>query len=308
MASRQQRFEIAERLTDSFDGVMHRRQLRENGLTWRDVNCEVAAGRWFCHGTHTVAVGRPELAGRALLWRAVWESGRLAALDGAAALLAHGLTGFTLDRIDVAIPHNARPHSVPGVRPRRRRELGDVNRNGLPRLRVATAVINAARWATSERQASLLVSMTVQQRLIAPTSLLLEWQNTRGVPRLSGLDRVFRDVCAGAQSLGELDFAGLCRRIGMPEPRRQELRKGPNGTSYLDCYWPEAQLHVEIDGRQHGEGLQHDDDTLRQNDVGLFDDTKTLRITLNSLRLNRERVMVQVAAAYWARRYQRLAS
>jgi len=42
----------------------------------------------------TVVVGNGEPTGRALLWRAVWETGAGSVLDGVSALVASGLTMY----------------------------------------------------------------------------------------------------------------------------------------------------------------------------------------------------------------------
>ena len=80
-------------------GVAHRSDLRDAGLSRHDVASEVSAGRWRRAGRHTVVIGSNEPTGEALLWRAVWETGAGAALDGAAALVPGGLTGFTPEAI-----------------------------------------------------------------------------------------------------------------------------------------------------------------------------------------------------------------
>ena len=73
-----------------------------------------------------------------------------------------------------------------------------------------------------------------------------------GIPRVR---QVVADLTDGAHSLGELDFARLCRERGLPEPSRQAVRRGPRGTIYLDVRWDHLRLVVEIDGAQHTQGL-----------------------------------------------------
>jgi hypothetical protein len=63
------------------------------GVSRADVRSEVVAGRWTTRGIHTVQVGAGPLSAEADRWRAVWESGSGAVLDGASALHAAGLTG-----------------------------------------------------------------------------------------------------------------------------------------------------------------------------------------------------------------------
>ena len=98
----------------------------------------------------------------------------------------------------------------------------------------------------------------------------------------------------GVQSLGELDFARLCRVRGLPEPDRQLVRRGPRGRIYLDVGWDDHDLAVEIDGAQHRWGLAVTTDNLRQNAVVLGGD-RVLRIDVIGLRLETDLFMGQVS-------------
>ncbi len=74
------------------------------------------------------------------------------------------------------------------------------------------------------------------------------------------------------------------------------MRRGPRGRVYLDVYFEEYGLVVEIDGAGHLWGLAQVDDNLRENQV-VIDGDRVLRINVVGLRLNEETVMDQVAAA-----------
>ena len=88
----------------------------------------------------------------------------------------------------------------------------------------------------------------LQQRLTRPDRVLAVWREVRRSSRRALLDTVIPDICDGAHSLGELDFAQLCRRVGLPPPTRQVVRTGPGGRIYLDVAWEDVGLVVEIDG------------------------------------------------------------
>ena len=62
---------------------------------------------------------------------------------------------------------------------------------------------------------------------------------------------VVGDLLGGVRSLGEREFAVLCRRHGLPEPTRQALRRTAAGRWYLDVCWEQWGVVVEIDGIQH---------------------------------------------------------
>ena len=123
-------------------------------------------------------------------------------------------------------------------------------------------------------------------------------EEIRGRTRRALIRALASDICDGAHSLGELDFAAACRRHGLPEPSRQVVRRGPRGRIYLDVRW-DCGLVVEIDGAGHRWGVAVTDDNLRQNAVALRGDT-VLRIDLVGLRIAEEAFMAQVVAAHHA--------
>lgn len=282
-------------MADLHDGVARRVDLRAAGLTDADIRGEIEAGRWKRLGRHTIGVTVSSPTGAARLWWAVWESGSGAVLDGESALLAAGLKHWTptRDEITVSLPSGSRGHPLPGVRRRTPRQLGRTIRAGLPRTTPAIAAIRAAQQALTDRQAATLLAMTVQQRLVRPDDLLARWQEVNRSPRAAFLDTVILDICNGAQSLGELDFTALCRTHGLPAPSRQVLRSAEKGHYYLDVYWEDLGLHLEIDGFQHQLGIAVVDDAFRQNEIALSKDV-TLRIPVLGLRMQPEKFMEQV--------------
>jgi hypothetical protein len=281
------------RTVDAADlGVVSRAALRAGGISAADVRSEVRAGRWTTHGLQTVALHTRPLGREEQLWRAVWETGAdVVALDGATALLAAGMTGYRDERIHLSVVHSHTVKQVPGVRVHKitRRHDHELEPHGIPRVRVAVAAIRAAHWADSDRQAALLLVLPTQQGLVRST------RSIRGRRRRAFVGGVIRDIALGVQSLGELDFARLCRARGLPEPDRQVVRRGPKGRIYLDVRW-RCGVVVEIDGIQHTWGLAPVLDALRQNGVTLSRDT-VLRIPNVGLRLHEDAFMDQVAQA-----------
>lgn len=281
------------------DGVVSRTALRALGIDRNAVCREVAAGRWRLHGAQTVAVHTGALSDAALRWRAVWEVGRGAVLDGVSALLAAGLQGFTTDVVHVSVAHDQRAPSVSGVRIHKVREpLGqDTVAVGVPRVRPGVAAVRAAQWAVSDRQAALVLCLTAQQRLVNGTGFCdVRWPGGH-YGRTAFVRQILKDVTQGVHSLGELDFGRLCRDRGLPPPARQVVRQGPRGRIYLDARWDGIGLVVEIDGAQHRQGLAVTADNLRRNDLALADEV-VLTIDLVGLRLESELFMSQVARAF----------
>lgn len=294
---REHRARAALALAPLHHGLMHRADLRRLGVNRDDVRSEVRAGRWTVRGRHTVQVGTGELGEQARLELAVWESGSGAALDGAAALVAHGLTGLALARIDVSLPRHNRRRRLSGVRVHYRTRMPHLWPSGLARVHPASAAVHAALWARSDRQGALVLCLVLQQGIVRPRDLAATWAE-RGTPTTRpALAAVVADLTDGARSLGELDFARLCRRAGLPRPSRQVLRLLPGGRVYLDACWEDIGLAVEIDGGHHAMALNPVADALRQNDV-VIGTEMVLRVPVLGLRLHEAMFMAQVVRAH----------
>ena len=288
-------------LAEPYGGVLSRELLRAAGIGPGAVCRQVAAGRWRVVGRQTVALHTGNLSVLASAWRAVWEVGRSdVALDGVSAMQLAGLTGFDAAAVDVSVPWEARVAAVPGVRIHRvcRRD-GEVTGLGIPRVTVPRAAVRAANWAASDRQAAMLLVLPVQQRLVRPADLHRAESTELVRGRRAVVRRLVADIVDGAHSLGELDFARLCRRAGMPAPDRQVVVMTAAGRIYLDVRWSDIGLVVEIDGGHHRQGLAVSDDNLRQNAVTLTHDV-VLRYDLLLLRLRPDDVLDQVRQAYAA--------
>jgi len=234
-----------------------------------------------------------------LEWAAVFEAGPRAFLDGASSLVAGGLKKFDVEVVRVSVPRGARVRRARGidVRQTRRWAAEDlVTGSGVPRSRNPVAAVRAALWARSDKQAALVLTMTVQQGLATAEQLGLEMLRVRRDRRRLFINAVILDLLGGVRSLGELDVARELRRRGLPEPTRQLLRKGRNGTYYLDVIWDGWGVVVEIDGIHHQWAQNVVGDALRQNDVTLKNAT-VLRMPLLGLRVAADEFFAQIEQA-----------
>ena len=174
--------------------------------------------------------------------------------------------------------------------------LSSMTDRGVPRVRPALAAVRAAHWAVSDRQAALVLVLPIQQGIVSGPQLRAATSMWSGRRRRALVPQLVQDITDGATSLGELDFARMCRVRGLPEPDRQVVRRTPRGRVYLDARWGRSRLVVEIDGSHHGEGLTVISDHLRQNEVALTRDI-VLRISLLGLRLAEDAFLDQVERA-----------
>ncbi len=293
--NRRARRHAAVKVAADFDGVLTLGRLKALGYDHAAVGREVDNERWTRLGTHTVALHTGPVDPAALRWRAVWEvAEQVALVDGVSALQAAGLTGYTEPVIHVSVPRGAQCPHVEGVRIHRvTRRADEAVPSGLPRTRLEVAALRGAAWARTDRQAALVLCLAVQQRLTTGHRLLAALPRVRNRGRRPFVRQVLNDLADGAQSLGELDFAEMCRRHGVPPPDRQVLRHTALGRVYLDARWDGSRFVVEIDGAGHRVGLAVTDDNLRQNEVTLGDD-RVLRIDLIGLRVHETAFMDQV--------------
>ncbi|HEY6935243.1 MAG TPA: hypothetical protein VI452_17735 [Marmoricola sp.] len=269
-------------------------------MTRAEVRAQLRARRWQRIGSQSIAVHTGPLTASGRQWAAVLEAGPRAHLDGASALIASGLTNFTVERIRVSVPKGARirRRRRPSVdlRETRRFDPDDIATSGVPRARPAVAAVRAALWATSDRQASLLMTMAVQQGLCTVEEIAVELLRIKRDRRRRLLHDLVIDLAGGVRSLGELDFVRGCRDRGLPEPDAQVLRRVAPDRYYLDFRWGRWGVVVEVDGIHHAWAAVLVGDALRHNSIALQGDV-VLRLPVLGLRVCPDDFFAQVAEA-----------
>lgn len=280
------------------ESVVSRSQVYAAGVTRGQVRAMVRARRWRLAGTHAIALHTGPLPRKAQFWAAVFEGGPRACLDGPAALEAAGLQHVTTQRIRVSVPRGARVRRSPAVDVRQTRRLvaGDVVPVGVPRTRPPTAAVRAALWAVSDAQAALYLTATVQQGLATVEQLAMAMLRVRRDKRRVLLHTVVLDLAGGSRSMSELDLVRGCRERGLPIPTRQAVRVTPSGRRYVDAWWEDHDLVVEVDGVQHTWAQEQVDDALRHNELALEGRT-VLRLPLLGLRVVPDEFFAQIEAA-----------
>lgn len=299
----------ATQLAADQSGAVALRQLYAAGVPRWLVRLELRAGRWQRSGRQTVVVHNGPIDGPTRRWVAVLEAGPRAALDGVSALQAAGLDVLTDELVVVAVPRGTRRRRVRGARIRetRRYREQDVLRSGIPRTLPAVAALHAALWAVTDRQATYLLTVAVQQGLCRPAALSDAATAVRRHPRRRLVAQVVLDLAEGCRSLGELDVARAMRTRGLPEPARQAMRRRPSGTQYLDADFPDHDVTLEVDGVQHDLPDQRLADLVR--DVVLATEGRTVvRIPLVAWRLDEDAVLEALEGLFVSRGWRRPAA
>jgi very-short-patch-repair endonuclease len=281
------------------------------GLVGRGVaRGRIRLGRWrsVCRGI--VVTHNGQLTREQQLWVAVLVAGEGAVLAGSAAAGEGGVRGLPVERLDVLVPAARRssvclprlPLDMAGVRVHRTAALPSAHRQvgRPPRTTIARSVVDAAAWAGTAAEARLVVAAACQQRRVLPSEISEVLAVLPTVRRRGLIRTTLTDIEGGAEALSEIDFASLCRRHRLPEPDRQVHRTDAAGRRrYLDAYWPEWRLHVEVDGAHHMDARHWAADMLRQNQIWIAGD-RILRFPAWLIRADPHAVAAQLRAVLTA--------
>ena len=260
-------------------------------------------GRWLRPHRGVLVTHTGEVTPRQRLWIASLAVGgdEPAPLAGLTALVAHGLEWYQPPTISVLLPagkQNRRPPK--GVTVRRTTTLGPRDvfaRARPPRTRPPRSVVDAAAWARSDREARGIIATAFQQGFVRLGDVLDAVARQPRARRRTLTAATARDAAGGATSLGELDLLDVIRRGGLPVPTFQHGRRDADGRQrYLDAYYEEYQLHLEIDGAQHDNPTRAWEDMARHNALWRPGD-RVLRFPAWLVRDRPEVVLAQLRAA-----------
>ncbi|WP_232533737.1 DUF559 domain-containing protein [Plantactinospora sp. KBS50] len=285
--------------------VISRRQALRH-LSPKALRHRLATGRWQVVSRGVYLAHSGAMTRRQRWWHGVLAAGagRPAVLAGPSALEQLGLRGYGTPGVHVLIAAGRRDFApAPGVVVHRTRRLpdGDIHRMGLPPCTMpARSVVDAAQWAPDDNRARAIVAASFQQRLLSGEELAEALARMPRARRRRLILETASDARDGAGSIAESDFLRLCRRAGLPEPDRQVRRLDAAGRRrYLDVYFDEWKLQVEIDGGQHREVGHWWADMRRQNDLWISG-LRVLRFPAWAVRERPAEVLAQVRAALTA--------
>ncbi|SIN40133.1 endonuclease domain-containing protein [Micromonospora cremea] len=243
------------------------------------VRGRIRSGRWrsICRGILLAGNGR--LTRDQQLWVAVLATGPGAVLGGVTAATEAGVRGLRREPLHVLVPASRRaartslrrlPIDMPAVLVHRTSVLPETHLQLArpPRTTTARALADAAGWAAGVDEAQALLAAGCQQRRVLPEELDAVLDVLPRAPRRRLIRQTVGDIAGSAQALSEIDFVRLCRRYRLPPPDLQKHRVDAAGRSrWLDAYWQEWRVQVEIDGAHHMDVRQWAADMRRQNDL-----------------------------------------
>jgi hypothetical protein len=292
-------------LVERQHGVVSRRQALVH-LRPDIVDRRVRSGRWQAahYGVYLIHSGPIGHQQRRWIASLAAGAGRAALLGGLSALETCGLKGFPVEDIHVLVPAVRTMRAPPvGVTVHRTTLLVPEDLQRLadpPGTAAARSLIDAAQWAATDELARAIVAAGFQQRLVRAESVAAVLDRTRRARGRSLIVEAVREATAGAHSVIEAEFLRLCRRSRLPRPELQHGRRGADRRQrYLDAYFADWGVHVEIDGVQHTEVRQWWADMHRQNELWIPGD-RVLRFPAWAIRQRSEVVAIQLRSALQA--------
>lgn len=256
-------------------GMLAIRQLTEMNVPRGVLRHRLATERWVMRSDHVLSTTTGELDRQQQMWLGVLHVGNGALVGGLSAAAVHGLRNWQRDDVTVLVPDAWAFEPMPGVQFfRTRRPLAELSgarnriRPVLPVCRLEPAILLWAGYEASHRAAQGVLAAVVQQRLTGPEPLRRWLERLRPLRRAREFRRVLVDIEGGAHSVAEIDVRRMCRRFGLPLPRRQRPRLDRDGRRrFTDCEWllPDGRtLILEVDGAFHVDVLHYEADVRRQ--------------------------------------------
>lgn len=259
MGGRQER-RIAE-LAARQDGVVDLSDLREAGLSSRQVSTRLECGRLHPLHEGVYAVGHPNVSRRGRLRAALLAAGPQSYLCGRTGAAYRGLSVKPGPSVEVCVPPTGRRSNrlisvhATVLDPAERSTF-----NGLRVVSVSYLLFQLASVLPPDRLDVLMAEGS--QRGMTARALAEQLQRARGRRGV----RALRAAADGyvendrTRSVPEVEFTMLCRRFGIEAP----LVNFPLGDLEVDFHWPAARLIVEIDGfRPHGRRARFERDRER---------------------------------------------
>ncbi len=270
---------------------------------------QVKQRRWQRPYRGVVVAHSGPLSDAQRVWAGLLSVPGPALLGGRTAAALCGLRGYDRPAVHVLVPASSRVHDT-----RHRRSVHDAWpvivhrtctlppedtswRGRPPRTTAARSVVDAAQWASQTDDALAIIAASIQQRITTPHRILDVLQRLPRAHRRAMILQAVNDAAGGAGSLAEIDFVRLCKQHRLPPPDQQVPRTDRHGRKrFLDAYWKEWRLQVEIDGAHHLEARAWWDDMRRQNALWLAGD-RVLRFPAGVVRHRPAEVAAQIREA-----------
>jgi very-short-patch-repair endonuclease len=284
-------------------GIITRSQALKH-MSPKTVDHRIRSARWRRLHRGVFATQTGELTADQRLWAAVLAVGPHAVLAGPTAASRCGMRGHIVQasrRIHVLIPAAVRDRNPPPeVTLHRSRSLtpADLHLIGTPpHTTIVRSIVDAASWANTNDDAYGTIASAFQQRLLNATDVEATLRRLSHVRRRALIRQAAIDAAGGVHSVPERQLVRGIRADGLPLPTLQVKRRDSAGrTYYLDGFYEDWQLHIEVDGGQHTYWRSYWQDMRRQNAAWIAGD-RVLRYPSMAVRYYLPQVVAEIRSA-----------
>jgi hypothetical protein len=255
-------------LLDAQSGVFARWQAVAIGLDLEVVNARLRRGRWqrLRLGVYAAFTGRP--CRQAELWAAVLRAGPQAVLSHQTAAELDGFAPRPSVLIHVTVPLAQHMAQVPGMAVHRSGRL-DLARHPArtpPRTRIEETALDLAQLARTFDDAFGWISRACCGRLTTPLLIRAALQSRSRIRWRAQLELALCDIADGVMSPLEHRYVDDVERAhGLPTAKRQVLIIRDSRPQYLDNFYEELGIGVELDGQAYHPTEQRWRDIGRDN-------------------------------------------
>ena len=263
-------------------GVIGRDQAIGAGLSGTSITTLLRTDRWqrLHRGVYATFTGTP--GPEALMWAALVRSGLGSMVSHTTAAGLFGFAGLSPERgshIHVIVPWDRRPRRLSGVVVHRARHA-EIERHPYllpPRTRIEVTVLDLVEDADTIEDAFAWICRAVGKGLTNAGRLRREIGRRDNVRWRTAMLDALDDVERGVRSNLEFRYVrGVERAHGLPEAGRQVRVMRSGRPCYLDNFYAEWLVGVELDGLvAHPPGERWRD--FRRDNAGAADGIMTLR-------------------------------
>jgi hypothetical protein len=284
--------------------VVSRRQAEQYGISKATLHRRIRSGAWqrMDRATYATFSGVPPREAR--LWSALLRAGQGAVLSHETAAELHGLIDKPSGKIHVTVPANRDPAKRRGIRGVIIHRSRNVVSERLPpweppRTPAAETVLDLVSAARDFDEAYNWLVLADGRRLASAAAIRSAMAARKRMRWRAWLDDALTDVKAGVMSPLERRYVQDVERAhGLPGGRRQARRELGGGVRFLDNYYDDFRLCVELDGRLSHPPEQKWRDADRDSDNLLRDDIVTVRLGMPHVTSRRCEQAAKLAALF----------
>jgi len=252
-------------------GIAGRQQVLQSGLSRNVVRRRVESGKWrrLRRGVYATFTG--PLSREAELWAALLRAGAGATLSHQTAAELHELIDQPSDNIHITVPVTRNPgrrRATAGLVIHRSSRIEEARHPVLwpPRTRVEDTVLDLVEAARDFDEAFTWIGRAVGRGKTTAPRLAAAAAARKKMRWRAEITAALADVADGVRSVLERRYVtGVERAHGLPRATRQLRRLHATRVTYMDNFYEEFDVCVEVDGNAAHPADKRWDDIRRDN-------------------------------------------